>query len=177
MRPPVTIETAAARGLPMLLGMHISDEEKAEMVARYATAAAAAGHDPDAARHTAAVLAYVARDRAEAVRELRAAMPGWLASGLAAHVRIDGQPGPSRDPDAYTDLLCALHPVGSPDECVDRLRASAERTGIQHVIMMVEGAGTAERSMANIARLGSEVLPRLRRWPADGPPTALSESP
>jgi alkanesulfonate monooxygenase SsuD/methylene tetrahydromethanopterin reductase-like flavin-dependent oxidoreductase (luciferase family) len=157
-----TVELAAARGLPMLLGMHIGDEEKAEMVRHYENVAAAAGGDPSAVEHISAVLAYVADDRERALADLRAAMPGWLAAGLAAHTPVDGRPGPSRDPVAYTELLCSLHPVGSPDECVERLRASARRTGIDHVIMMVEGAGSREHTLANITRLGEQVVPRLR---------------
>ncbi|MCI2419479.1 LLM class flavin-dependent oxidoreductase [Saccharopolyspora sp. K220] len=157
-----TVDEAAVRGLPMLLGMHIGDQEKAEMVARYAEKAVVAGRDPGSVQHVSAVLGHVADDRAQAVRELHEAMPGWLAAGLAAHTPIDGRLRSMRDPVAYTELLCSLHPVGSPDECVDRLLASAERTGINHVIMMVEGGGTARRTQENIARLGVEVLPRLR---------------
>lgn len=169
-RPPVTIgctsmstvDIAAARGLPMLLGMHIGDDEKAQMVAYYAEKSAAAGHDPDTVQHVSAVLGYVADDRAQALRELRETMPGWLARGLAAYTPIDGRPRPSRDPVAYTELLCALHPVGSPENCVSRLRASAERTGIKHVIMMVEAGATLRRTHDTITRMGAEVLPRLR---------------
>ena len=157
-----TVELAAARGLPMLLGMHIGDEAKVEMVRHYARAATAAGRDPAAVEHVSAVLAYVADDRERAVRELREAMPGWLAAGLAAHTPVDGRLGPSRDPAAYTDLLCSMHPVGSPDQCVARLHESAERTGIGHVIMMVEGGGSRDRTLANIERLGTQVLPALR---------------
>jgi alkanesulfonate monooxygenase SsuD/methylene tetrahydromethanopterin reductase-like flavin-dependent oxidoreductase (luciferase family) len=157
-----TVELAAARGLPMLLGMHIGDEEKAAMVRHYDEAAAAAGRTPAAVEHISAVLAHVADDREQGLAELRAAMPGWLAAGLAAHTPVDGRPRPSRDPHAYTELLCSLHPVGSPDDCVERLLESARRTGIQHVIMMVEGAGSRERTLANITRLGTQVLPRLR---------------
>ncbi|WP_329044432.1 LLM class flavin-dependent oxidoreductase [Amycolatopsis sp. NBC_01488] len=157
-----TVELAAARGLPMLLGMHISDQEKVAMVRHYARAATAAGRDPAAVEHVSAVLAHVADDREQAVRELRAAMPGWLAAGLTAHTPVDGRPGPTRDPVAYTDLLCSLHPVGSPELCVARLRESAERTGIDHVIMMVEGSGSRDRTLATIARLGAQVLPALR---------------
>jgi alkanesulfonate monooxygenase SsuD/methylene tetrahydromethanopterin reductase-like flavin-dependent oxidoreductase (luciferase family) len=164
-----TVELAAARGLPMLLGMHIGDEEKAAMVQHYNQTAAAAGRDPATAEHISAVLAYVAGDREQALADLRAAMPGWLAAGLAAHTPVDDRPRPSRDPHAYTELLCSLHPVGSPDECVERLLASARRTGIEHVIMMVEGAGSREHTLANITRLGTEVLPRLRNSDLSSP--------
>jgi alkanesulfonate monooxygenase SsuD/methylene tetrahydromethanopterin reductase-like flavin-dependent oxidoreductase (luciferase family) len=157
-----TVELAAARGLPMLLGMHIGDDDKIALLDHYATAARAAGRNPCGVPHVSTVLAHVADSRDLAVAQLRAAMPGWLADGLAGYQPIDGRPSPRRDPRRYTDLLCELHPVGTPDECVDRLRASAERTGIRHVIMMVDGVGNSAATMANIARIGADVLPRLR---------------
>jgi alkanesulfonate monooxygenase SsuD/methylene tetrahydromethanopterin reductase-like flavin-dependent oxidoreductase (luciferase family) len=141
--------------------MHIDDHDKAEMVAHYAKAARAAGRDPAEARHTAAVLAQVADDDIRARRALQASMPGWLGEGLAAHVPLGGHRRPSRDPVAYTRLLCDLHPVGSPQLCVDRLRSGVEITGIDHVVMMVEGTGDHGRTLDNIARLGAEVLPHL----------------
>jgi alkanesulfonate monooxygenase SsuD/methylene tetrahydromethanopterin reductase-like flavin-dependent oxidoreductase (luciferase family) len=157
-----TVELAAARGLPMLLGMQMSDDDKIAMLDHYAMAARAAGRDPVGVPHIATVLAHVADSRDQAVIELRAAMPGWLADGLAGYQPVDDRPGPRRDPWQYTDLLCGLHPVGTPEDCVDRLRAGAERTGIRHVIMMVEGGGGHMATLANIARLGAEVVPRLR---------------
>lgn len=169
-----TVELAAARGLPMLLGMHIGDADKAALVAHYAEQAARAGHDPDSIAHVSTVLAYVADDRGRAERELRASMPGWLATAGDGFVPVDGRERASRDPTEYADLLCSLHPVGSPQDCVERMRESAERTGIEHVIMLVEGGGTRERTAENIARLGAEVLPRLRGGPDPTAPGALS---
>jgi alkanesulfonate monooxygenase SsuD/methylene tetrahydromethanopterin reductase-like flavin-dependent oxidoreductase (luciferase family) len=160
---PATVELAATRGLPMLLGMHIGDDDKAAMLHHYATTARAAGHDPHATPHISAVLAHVADNRQAALRELRDTMPAWLTDGLAGYQPIDNRPRPRRDPHDYTDQLCDLHPIGSPEECAERIRASVERTGIQHVIMMVEGAGAHDRTLSNIARLGTEVLPRLRQ--------------
>jgi hypothetical protein len=142
----------------MLLGMHIGDADKADMVARYGKAAVEAGRDPHAVEHVAAGIALVGAD---ARRELRAAMPQWLRAGLAAHTPVDDRPPPARDPVAYTEFLCSIHPVGPAARCADRLLATAERTGIRHFILMVEGAGTAERTLANIDRIGTELLPLL----------------
>jgi alkanesulfonate monooxygenase SsuD/methylene tetrahydromethanopterin reductase-like flavin-dependent oxidoreductase (luciferase family) len=44
---PASVRLAAERGLPMLLGMHVGDEEKAEMVALWRRQARAAGHTPE----------------------------------------------------------------------------------------------------------------------------------
>lgn len=169
-RPPVlvaatsdaTVRLAAERGLPMLLGLHMTDEEKAAMVARYDAAARTAGRDPASARHVSAMLAQVADDRALARDHVRAAMPGWLTDGLAGYLPIDGKPRPHRDPLAYTDFLCDTHALGTPAECAQRIRDGADRTGIRHVILMVEARGDHEATMENITRLGKEMLPLLR---------------
>jgi len=42
------------------------------------------------------------------------------------------------------------------------LADTARRTGIDHFILLVEGAGDRARTLANITRLGAEVLPPLR---------------
>jgi hypothetical protein len=92
---------------------------------------------------------------------LRAAMPDWLAT-TAGYVRVDGGAGPARDPHAYLEHLLDIHPVGPPDLCVRRLAETVAVTGARRLLLMVEGAGRPDRTLTNIARLGAEVLPRLR---------------
>ncbi|RAY15774.1 LLM class flavin-dependent oxidoreductase [Actinomadura craniellae] len=150
---PATEALAAARGLPMLLGMHVGDTERADAVARYG------GPGPG---HVSAHLAQVAGSRAAAVDLLMREMPRWLGPGLDGYVPIDGRARERRDPVAYTRRLCDLHPVGSPDDCVESLVTTARRTGVREVILLVEAAGSHERTLENITRLGAEVLPRVR---------------
>jgi alkanesulfonate monooxygenase SsuD/methylene tetrahydromethanopterin reductase-like flavin-dependent oxidoreductase (luciferase family) len=159
--PPVSVactseateKIAAERGLPMLLGMHVGDAEKADAVARHGA--------PDLP-HISTHLAQVADTREEAVRTLMAEMPRWLGPGLDGYVPVDGRPRPSRDPAAYTRHLCDLHPVGSPADCAESLAATVERTGIRHLVLLVEAAGSRRATLENIARLGAEVLPAVR---------------
>ncbi|WP_189239499.1 LLM class flavin-dependent oxidoreductase [Planomonospora parontospora] len=215
---PATAALAAARGLPMLLGMHVGDEEKAAMIRAYDAAdpgradaptpgpaewrragtgpvgqgragsgpaepgqvgsgrvgsgRVGSGREDAPARgpegrrdpgHVAAAVGYVADSTAQAVRELRESMPRWLEPGLAGYVPVDGRPRPSRDVPAYVDFLCATHPVGSADHCVASIRRTAAATGLRHLILMVEGAGDHARTLENIRRLGTEVLPRVRQ--------------
>ncbi|UWM51346.1 LLM class flavin-dependent oxidoreductase [Streptomyces carpaticus] len=176
---PATVRLAAARGLPMLLGMHIGDEEKAGMVALWRTAAREAGVDGDviaSADHVSAGVAQVGDSHTEAVETLRRALPGWLRQGLAAHRTLDGSPRRMRDPLNYTELLCELHPVGTPQLCADRLAATAERTGITRFALMVEGSGGMESTEHNVRRLAAEVVPLLPipagGAAAPGPPAA-----
>ncbi len=148
-----TMKLAAERGLPMLLGMHMDDQEKAAMVSGYGGAAPG---------HVAAALAYVADSTPQAVREVKQAMPAWLEPGLAGYVPVDGRPRPPRDVPAYVDFLTRVHPVGSPEHCARTLVRTSRATGIEHFILMVEGTGDHRRTLENIRRLGAEVLPSVR---------------
>ncbi|MEV0975878.1 LLM class flavin-dependent oxidoreductase [Streptomyces sp. NPDC049915] len=161
---PSSVRMAAARGLPMLLGMHTGDEEKAEMVALWRRSARAAGRAEDeirSAAHVSAGVCQLADRRTDAVETLTKAMPGWLKQGLDAHVTVDGRQRRMRDPLAYTELLCGLHPVGTPRLAVDRLTATSERTGITRFALLVEGSGDLAATEENVRRLGAEVLPHL----------------
>jgi alkanesulfonate monooxygenase SsuD/methylene tetrahydromethanopterin reductase-like flavin-dependent oxidoreductase (luciferase family) len=151
-----TAELAGQRGLPMLLGMHANDREKAALIDQYNK------HAPGPSRHVAASLAYVADSQHEALAAMRSCLPRWLGPGLAGYRRADGGPHRSHDPGEYTELLCRLHPVGTVEHCRDTLTETARRTGISHFILLVEGTGERTRTLENIARLGAEVLPLLR---------------
>ncbi|NUR83777.1 MAG: LLM class flavin-dependent oxidoreductase, partial [Nonomuraea sp.] len=146
-----SVRLAAERGLPMLLGMHVDDAQKAATVASYGTGQG----------HIAAAVGHVADSTRQAVAELRAEMPRWLEPGLAGYVPIDGKPRPPRDVQKYVDFLAGIHPVGSADHCVETITRTAEVTGIGHLILMVEGMGEHARTLENVRRLGAEVLPRL----------------
>lgn len=164
---PATAGLAAARGLPLLLGMHATDAEKSALLRRYADVAAEHGHDPSAVPHAAAYLVQVADDRAGARRALRAAMPGWLA-GTAEYVRIDGSPPSHPDHAAYLERLLADQPIGTPEDCAERLAESMAATGVRRALLTVEGAGEPAAVHENIARLGAEVLPAVVAPPVPG---------
>ncbi|MEV4094100.1 LLM class flavin-dependent oxidoreductase [Streptosporangium saharense] len=164
---PGTVALAAKRGLPMLLGMHLDDEGRAGLLREYGDAQGDACEG-----HVAAVVGHVGDSTREAVAELREAMPGWLGPGLAGYVPVDGRPTARRDVSDYVDFLCRTHPVGSADLCVERIERTVARTGLSRLILMVEGAGSRERSLETIRRLGAEVLPRVRKTPSSDRGTA-----
>ncbi|WP_445526269.1 LLM class flavin-dependent oxidoreductase [Streptomyces cyslabdanicus] len=160
-----SVRLAAERGLPMLLGMHIGDEEKAGMVALWQRCARAAGRPEEEIRgaaHVSAGVCQIADRRTDAAETLLKAMPGWLKQGLDAHVTVDGRMRAMRDPLEYTELLCGLHPVGTPRLCADRLAATSERTGVSRFALLTEGSGDLAATEENLRRLGAEVLPHLR---------------
>jgi len=169
---PATVRLAAARRLPVLLGMHIGDEGKQKMLGAYRVAAP----EPTGpgVGHIAAVVAYVADTRAQAQQVLRRELPRWLGPGLAGYRPVDGRPRPARDPGGYAEMLCRIHPVGTAQDCIEIMAATVHRTGISHLIVMAEGAGDPARTRENIARLGAEVLPGLRERASLPPGPAAS---
>jgi alkanesulfonate monooxygenase SsuD/methylene tetrahydromethanopterin reductase-like flavin-dependent oxidoreductase (luciferase family) len=157
-----TVDIAARRGLPLLLGMQDDDAAKAALLARYADTAILAGHDPGHVAHASAHLAFLADTVEEARTTLRQALPGWLAR-TREYVRLDGEPSAQHDLNAYVEHLLTIHPVGPPEHCLGRLQETLTATGVQRLLLMVEGAGRPELTVATIARLGAEVLPKLGR--------------
>jgi alkanesulfonate monooxygenase SsuD/methylene tetrahydromethanopterin reductase-like flavin-dependent oxidoreductase (luciferase family) len=152
---PPTAALAAARGLPLLLGMHATVQDKRRLLDRYAE------QERSGLPHASAHVAYVTDTVIEAQDALRAAMPGWLAT-TTQYRRIDGATGPARDPGAYLEHLLDIHPVGPPALCVQRLAQAVAATGARRLLLMVEGAGDPARTVANIGRLGTQVIPQLR---------------
>jgi alkanesulfonate monooxygenase SsuD/methylene tetrahydromethanopterin reductase-like flavin-dependent oxidoreductase (luciferase family) len=134
--------------------MHDDDRAKAAMLARYAETATAAGHDPATVEHASAHLGFVADTVEEAETALRATLPGWLAR-TREYVRIDGSPPAHRDLDSYVDRLLAIHPVGPPQRCIERLGATVDVTGVRRLLLVVEAAGRPQRTLENITRLGA----------------------
>lgn len=143
---PGTIEVAARRNLPMLLGMDLDDTRKAAMIDAYRQAGGTA------TGHIGAVLTHVADTREQAVRELRTLMPQWLGPGLKGYVTVDDRPRAARDPVGYTEQLIGISPVGTAEQCLDHLRRNA--SGIEHYILMVDGCGDPQLTRRTIERLG-----------------------
>lgn len=139
---PSTVDIAAARGLPLLLGVH---EDPAPLLARYGRSDV---------EHAVARLVALGDSRAAAEGRLRRTLRPWLAA-TRGYVRLDG--APPRDTDAYAEHLIRTSPIGTPTEVADGLLA----TGASRVLLMVEAAGDRAATLELIAALGEEVLPRL----------------
>lgn len=152
-----SISLAARRGLPLLLGMHEDDAAKSARLAHYLRA----GGEQDS-EHIAVSVAQVGDTTGGAQHLVRDSLPRWLAPGLAGYRRADGRPHGGRDPVEYTAQLCAIHPIGSPQYCVDRLAETVTGTGVRRHLLMVEAAGEQDEILWNVTRLGEKVLPVLR---------------
>jgi alkanesulfonate monooxygenase SsuD/methylene tetrahydromethanopterin reductase-like flavin-dependent oxidoreductase (luciferase family) len=158
---PSTVDIAAVRGLPLLLGMYEHNTAKAAAIDRYAQTAIAAGRHPGTPAHASAHLVHVADTVEDAEADLRATLPGWLAR-TREYARIDDSQPTHRDLDAYLDHLLAAHPVGPPERCVERLTDTLTTTGVRRLLLMVEATGRPDRTLETIARLGAEVIPKIR---------------
>jgi hypothetical protein len=88
--------------------------------------------------------------------------PARLAGPHPRNQRIDGSPPAHRDLDAYLDHLLAIHPIGPPERCTQRLSDTLAATGARRLLLMVEGSGHPQPTLDTITRLGTEVLPTLR---------------
>ncbi|MDS1270484.1 LLM class flavin-dependent oxidoreductase [Lipingzhangella sp. LS1_29] len=189
-RPPVTVAAtsestlalAARNDLPLLLGMHQTPEQQAKLVVNYrrlggadgASTARRQGIEPG---HVVTALAHVADTTEQARAEVQARLPEWLGPGLAGYVPVDGRPRPQRDVHAYTRFLVDTHAVGDPEHCAHQLRHQLGVTGASEVILLVETSGQRRATLANIARLGTDVLPRLRASSPRAPGTDSTAEP
>ncbi|MFG1922084.1 LLM class flavin-dependent oxidoreductase [Cryptosporangium sp. NPDC048952] len=149
-------DLAAARGLPLLLGMHAAPQEHRVLLDRYAESTGGTVPPPAVAH-----LAYVADTVEQARDAVRGPLLAWLGR-TAEYVRIDGSDSTHRDLNAYADRLLDLHPVGDADLCIERLRNSTEITGAGRLLLAVEATGDRGRTLDCIARLADEVLPAIR---------------
>jgi alkanesulfonate monooxygenase SsuD/methylene tetrahydromethanopterin reductase-like flavin-dependent oxidoreductase (luciferase family) len=151
-----TVDLAAARGLPLLLGVHDDDQTKARTLARYRRTATAHGHHADHIPHASVHLAYLGEpDR------LRQRLVSWL-SRTSEYVRLDGN-APAREPESYADHLLRLHPPDPPDQLAHRLADAARNLpGIRHLLLMVEAA--ADETEQQIIALGEHLHPALLEY-------------
>jgi hypothetical protein len=140
--------------------MHEDNTAKAAAIDRYADTAIAAGHHPGTPTHASAHLVHVADTVEDGEADLRATLPGWLAR-TREYIRIDDSPPAHRDLDAYLDHVLAIHPVGPPERCVERLTDTLTTTGVCRLLLMVEAAGRPNQTLETIARLGAEVIPKI----------------
>jgi alkanesulfonate monooxygenase SsuD/methylene tetrahydromethanopterin reductase-like flavin-dependent oxidoreductase (luciferase family) len=144
-----TVDLAAARGLPLLLGMHADDGEKAAALRRHGRTAA----------HVGVGVAHIADTDAAAEDEVRAHLPRWLGPGLASYRRADGRPHRTRDPHAYTEHLIGFHPVGSAERCRVRIAETLRTTGLRRLAFLVDTTGDPARTARNVRDLAAVLAP------------------
>ena len=175
---PESIEFAAKRGMPMILDFALSDEEIVDRLEHYAIAAESAGLDPSAASHVATFIAGVDRD-GERVRKasldhlvwwcdefFRASemfKPGVKISGYEWHQRqyeqrvLNGE----RDMRDALPKVMKKSPIGTPQECIDKLARTKELTGITKIALGFEALINRTAVLDSMQLFAEEVMPHL----------------
>ncbi|GAA0922735.1 LLM class flavin-dependent oxidoreductase [Pseudonocardia zijingensis] len=166
---PTSVELAASRGLPMLLFFDKDAGTKADLLARHAAIAEAAGHAATGYQHGMALFAHVCDDAEEARSVVRRAAGEFVRANREYRLLLDVpqriEPGATEDDVAagLTEAVLATHPVGTAEDCVERLVDQIRRSGCTRVLCQVEISGDHESVLANVKRFGQEVLPEVRR--------------
>ena len=166
-----SVQLAAARGLPMLLFFDKSAEAKAEMVAEHARLAAAAGHGGRSGRypHGMALFAHVVDTDEQAGPVMRRAAAEFVRAShhyqplLDAPQRIDPDTPETQMIDRLAEAALAEHPLGTPETCVERMVHQVRTSGCRRLLCQIEASGDHDTVLANVKRLGHEVLPEVRR--------------
>lgn len=177
---PSTIEWAAARGLPMMLTFILDDQAKLNQIELYAAVAADHGFDPGKIDHAISCLAGVgpttqavmdaSRDRLiwwqdEFVRASTIFAPEnlkmrgyeWFAREWEKQAIAGKYPVAERVENNFR-----INPIGSVQECVDKLNKTAEITGVSHFICGFESvSGKRGPVLESMQVFKEEVIPRV----------------
>lgn len=166
---PASVELAASRGLPMLLFFDKDADTKAGMIAEHARIATVAGHRGGGYPHGMALFAHVTDTDADAEPIVRASVTQLVEASeqyeplLDVPQRVDRNLPREQVIDTLTRAALARHPVGTPETCADRLLHEITVSGCRRVLCQVEISGDHDSVLANVKRLGEEVLPEVRR--------------
>jgi alkanesulfonate monooxygenase SsuD/methylene tetrahydromethanopterin reductase-like flavin-dependent oxidoreductase (luciferase family) len=170
---PETFEWAGRHGYHlMIIPLVAGDERLSELLARYRTARAEAGHR-SAARTHVSYQCYVAENGREAVERAAAHYEVYRAKQIEAYSSWSGvestqYPGYEKMLDAVRQTkFAALHEtgkviVGDVDEVAAKLRAVADRYPGAEISLHVRYGGIShQEAVRSVILLGERVLPRL----------------
>lgn len=164
-----SVQLAAARGLPMLLFFDKSVEAKAELVAEHARLAAAAGHPGSGYPHGMALFTHVTDTDEQARPVMRRAAAEFVRAShhyqplLDVPQRVDPAVPEEQVIEGLTESVLATHPLGTPETCIERMVEQVRGSGCRRLLCQIEVAGDHDAVLANVKRLGHEVLPEVRR--------------
>jgi alkanal monooxygenase alpha chain len=177
---PSTVEWAAERGLPMIVSYNLEDDAKAAQLELYAEVAESAGFDPDAIDHALSCIAGVGKDAESIKRASTEYVTWWLDEATRASKLFAPESDGIRgydwhrrqwetmamsnqiSPEARMEKYFRLNPIGSAQECIDRLQTTIDRTGLRHIICGFESVPTREGVLESIHRFTEEVIPSIK---------------
>jgi alkanal monooxygenase alpha chain len=173
-----TVEWAASRAIPLILSSTLDDEETITRMELYNQAAELAGHDPASIEHVLMVLGYVGDSRKEAQDAIIDDLQWWAEEGIDAgfqlsdlkklpnyrfHYRAIEQAALRGEYNAETMIRKGFdaNPVGTPEQCIQRLDEMIGMSGARHIVIAIEGANRREAIVRNIERFATEVFPKV----------------
>ncbi len=190
---PTTIEWAATRNIPLLMISSLHDHETRATMELYDQTAEMAGYDPEAVEHALFCVAYVADSKREAKQAIEANLNWWSNEGSSKAFTVDQLKKlpnyrfhlrrleqavlEGSQEDDYIGRWLDRNPVGTPEQCAERLEEMIEFSGAHHMVLGIEGPANRHLTSDNIARFAAEVFPRVSVGPRGQPrsePAAVS---
>lgn len=159
-----TVALAASHGVPCQFFVDGDDGPTRirQLVQHHAAVAAEHGHQGPW-EHAIVVYAQVADTDEEAAAVMRGPLRDAFRAVDSEYIWLREQQVLLGDNEQYMEDVIAHDAVGTPATCIDRLTAMVESTGVGRVILVVESTGTPAGALANVQRLGREVLPEVRQ--------------
>ncbi len=171
---PSTVEWAARNGFPLLMQLGLADEELRSRVELYNEFAELAGHDPGSIEHAVVCVGHVAESREKAKAAIFGLIEWWGEEGQRAgfqiedlrrlpnyryHLRRIEQAALEGRDSAATWISDWLdnNPVGTPEQCAERLKGIKAAAGSSQIVLALEGSGDPVASNQNIERFATEV--------------------
>jgi alkanal monooxygenase alpha chain len=171
-----TIEWAATRAIPLLLPYGFSDEQTLDILNRYNAFADKAGIDASRMPHVLTAMAGVSSDGARIKEATRERLLWWEEASQRAmqfgdtlvFERYGRRAGEQKFRTATelfdrVDTYMANSPIGTPQECIDKLNRTVEVTGITRIALALEGAGRREAVLDTMQQFAEDVMPFVKR--------------
>jgi alkanal monooxygenase alpha chain len=177
---PATVEWAASIGIPMLIQHDVEDEEKIANLELYRSVATEHGYDPESIDHSLSFVVGV-DNNGVAIRERARYYLGWWMEEAQRDTKImdvieeqklsdydwhyrkwkeavrKGETGTS----VRADKILRLNPIGTPDECIEKLARTIKATGISRIICGFEAAGEKRDVLKSMELFERQVRPYL----------------
>ena len=177
---PSTIEWTAKRGLPMMINFFLDDDAKRTQIDLYNEIAYEHGHDVDNIDHSISCLAGVGDTTQQIVDASRDRLIKWQEEFVRAsmifrkeNMNMKGYEWYARQWEQNAiageypvvervDSNFKINPIGSVQECIDKLNKTVEITGVEHFLCGFESLGGGrEQIIESMRRFKEEVIPHV----------------
>jgi len=175
---PSSVEWAATNGFPLLMQLGTDDEELRSRVELYDEFAESAGFDPESIEHVVMCIGHVGDSREEAKSAIFGILEWWgdESSRIGFDVdqlkrlpnyryhlnRVEQWVLKGENTTTWISDWLDNCPIGTPEQCVERLEGIIAATRAHHVVLALEGAADREVTERNIEWFATEVFPKVR---------------